>query len=103
MSLFRLIGFPSPSITAERSTSVSKMTPRSAFAFTVAATALSMASASSGLGLWFGNLPSGSRNCEPETSAPSGSSTLFAKNPPLPLPASTMIFIPVRGSSYAVG
>ena len=103
MSLFRLIGFPSPSMTADRSTSVSKMTPRSAFAATVARTALSMACASSGLGEWFGKLPSGSRNCEPLVSAPSGFNTLSAKNPPLPLPASTMIFMPVRGFSGVSG
>ena len=49
-----------------------------------------MAAGSSGLG----KLPSGSRNCEPVASAPSGSRTLDVKNPPAPLPASTRMCMP---------
>mmetsp|Transcript_13858 Transcript_13858/g.35762 ORF Transcript_13858/g.35762 Transcript_13858/m.35762 type:complete len:309 (-) Transcript_13858:215-1141(-) len=99
MSRFLLKSVPEASTTAERSTSVSKMTPRSALLATTARWMLAMASLSSGLGTWFGNMPSGSRNCEAETSAPSGASTSRAKNPPAPLPASTTIFRPSSGAA----
>ena len=55
----------------------------------------------SGFGTWLGNMPSGSRNCEPAISAPRGSKTSLAKNPPAPFPASTTIFNPFKGSSPA--
>ena len=101
ISLFLLKAMPLESTTADRSTSVSKMTPRSALDSETARWMLRMASASSGLGTWLGNMPSGSRNWEPETSAPRGSRTSLAKNPPAPLPASTTIFRPARGASPA--
>mmetsp|Transcript_13857 Transcript_13857/g.59307 ORF Transcript_13857/g.59307 Transcript_13857/m.59307 type:complete len:239 (+) Transcript_13857:1501-2217(+) len=97
----RLNATPEPSITALRSTSVSKTTPRSAPLAFVARAALAIASGSSGLGEWFGNVPSGSRNCEPSTSAPRGSNTSVAKNPPEPFPASTAILNPRSGRGSA--
>mmetsp|Transcript_30539 Transcript_30539/g.58814 ORF Transcript_30539/g.58814 Transcript_30539/m.58814 type:complete len:272 (+) Transcript_30539:936-1751(+) len=103
MRRFLLISKPFASTMPERSTSVSKMTPRCApWAFTACA-ALFMAEASSGLGTWLGKRPSGSRNWLPVVSAPSGSSTWLAKKPPLPLPASTTILSPFRGRSKSSG
>ena len=58
----RLISAPVLSTAPPRSTSVSKITPRSAFAFTVALHTDSIAFLSSGFGTWFGNIPSGSKN-----------------------------------------
>ena len=60
---------------AARSTSVSKIRPRSAPFAVTARLMLSMASLFSGLGMWLGKLPSGSRNWLPLQSAPRGSST----------------------------
>ena len=74
----RLISSPRLSTAPPRSTSVSKITPRSAPARTVAAQTLCMASSFSGFGMWFGKRPSGSRNWLPVMSAPSGSSTSVA-------------------------
>ncbi len=77
-SRLRLISLPSWSTAPPRSTSVSKMTPKSAPAFTVAWAMESMAAWSSGLGMWLGNMPSGSRNWLPVMSAPRGASTSVA-------------------------
>ena len=67
------------SSTAETlSTSVSKIKPKSVFASRTFEHMDSIASLSSGLGMWFGKLPSGSRNCELLTSAPSGDKTFSA-------------------------
>ena len=99
IKLLRFKTSPLAVTTAERSTSVSKMTPRSAWFSRTAALILAIASGFSGFGMWLGKCPSGSKNCEPCVSAPSVSRTFLAKNPPAPLPASTMIFIPESGFS----
>mmetsp|Transcript_8716 Transcript_8716/g.20388 ORF Transcript_8716/g.20388 Transcript_8716/m.20388 type:complete len:342 (+) Transcript_8716:777-1802(+) len=99
MSLLRLISSPDASTAPARSTSVSKMMPRSALLSRVAWRADCIASWSSGLGMWFGNMPSGSRNWLPDVSAPRGCSTLSTKKPPHPLPASTITRRPSRGLS----
>ena len=71
----RLISSPWLSTAAPRSTSVSKMTPRSAPEAFTAWQMEAMAVSFSGLGMWLGNMPSGSKNWLPEMSAPRGSST----------------------------
>mmetsp|Transcript_12554 Transcript_12554/g.38920 ORF Transcript_12554/g.38920 Transcript_12554/m.38920 type:complete len:215 (-) Transcript_12554:703-1347(-) len=101
MRRLRLRKRPSDSTSPERSQSVSSTTPRSALAFSTAVAQLPIASASSGLGTWFGNEPSGSRNWLSETSAPSGASTSCAKKPPAPFPASTTTLMPSSGLSPA--
>ena len=60
-SLFRLISLPLLSTAPPRSTSVSKITPRSAPDSLTASQIESIASLASGFGTWFGNIPSGSR------------------------------------------
>ena len=95
----RLTSEPSDSTADIRSTSVSKMMPRSAWFSTVAARTASIAAAFSGLGMWLGKVPSGSRNWLPAVSAPSGASTCSAKKPPAPLPASTTTCRPASGFS----
>ena len=61
---------------ARLSTSVSKIIPKSAPYFFTASQTEAMAVSFSGLGIWLGKRPSGSRNCEPVVSAPKGFSTL---------------------------
>ena len=95
----RFIGAPPLPTMAARSQSASRITPASAPLSRTMRQAASIAAPSSGLGMWFGNRPSGSRNWLPAVSAPRGSSTSLAKNPPEPLPASTAIFRPARGLS----
>ena len=95
----RLIGVPSDKTADIRSTSVSKIRPRSAPAATVASQIAFMASLFSGFGIWFGNVPSGSRKLLPVVSAPSSSSTSLTKKPPAPFPASTTIFKFFSGAS----
>ena len=56
-----LTGSPLEATTAERSTSVSSTMPRSARHARTMATPARMAALSSGLGMWLGNVPSGSR------------------------------------------
>mmetsp|Transcript_7067 Transcript_7067/g.24524 ORF Transcript_7067/g.24524 Transcript_7067/m.24524 type:complete len:325 (-) Transcript_7067:263-1237(-) len=97
---FLLTSKPSPVTRPLRSTSVSKITPKSAPLSLTAFWMAAMAAASSGLGMWLGKFPSGSRKTEPVVSAPSCSSTCEAKNPPAPLPASTTIFMPSRGRAF---
>ena len=94
---FLLISLPSRSTTPALSTSVSKIIPMSAPCFITALCRLPIAPLSSGLGIWFGKVPSGSRNWLPSVSAPKGFKTFSAKNPPAPLPASTIIFLPSKG------
>ena len=96
---FRLISQPFSSTAEDLSTSVSKMRPKSVSASLTREQIASIAFLSSGFGAWFGKVPSGSKNWLEEMSAPRGSSTFVAKKPPEPLPASTVIFIPVSGFS----
>mmetsp|Transcript_43098 Transcript_43098/g.107861 ORF Transcript_43098/g.107861 Transcript_43098/m.107861 type:complete len:216 (+) Transcript_43098:1075-1722(+) len=99
ISRLRLISSPEASTAPARSTSVSKMMPRSALFSRVALLAACIAWWSSGLGMWLGNIPSGSRNWLPVVSAPRGSRTLSTKKPPHPLPASTITLSPSSGLS----
>jgi len=57
------------------STSVSNTMPKSALAAVVALAPAAMAEGCSGLQMWLGKEPSGSRNWEPVMSAPRGAST----------------------------
>ena len=75
---FLFISLPFSSTAETLSTSVSKIKPKSVFASRTFVHMDSIASLSSGLGMWFGKLPSGSRNCELLTSAPSGDKTFSA-------------------------
>ena len=73
---FLLSTLPPLSTAPARSTSVSKMMPKSALVSMTASTILCMASLFSGLGMWLGKVPSGSRNWLPCVSAPRGARTL---------------------------
>ncbi len=99
--VFLFISLPSLSTTLALSTSVSNIIPRSASAARVALQTASIASLFSGFGMWFGKLPSGSKNTLPSVLAPSGESIFSAKNPPAPFPASTIILNPESGVSPA--
>jgi len=96
---FLFIGLPLGPTIAALSTSVSNIIPKSPLLSSVAWQILAIASLFSGFGIWLGNIPSGFKNWLPSVSAPSLANTLSAKNPPAPLPASTIIFIPARGFS----
>ena len=61
MRRLRLSSSPFESTAPARSTSVSKMTPKSAWLSSTASRMLSIASGSSGFGTWLGKRPSGSR------------------------------------------
>ena len=78
MMRLRLSSLPSESTAPARSTSVSKMMPRSALFSSTADRMAAMAASFSGLGMWLGKVPSGSRNRDPVVSAPKGSSTWAA-------------------------
>lgn len=58
INLSRLISFPLESTTAARSTSVSKIIPKSALFESVAVLIAFIAALFSGFGIWFGNNPS---------------------------------------------
>ena len=92
-----LIGLPYLSTIAALSTSVSNIIPRSLLFLITAWQIDSIASLFSGFGIWFGKFPSGFKNWLPLVLAPSSSNTLLAKNPPDPLPASTIMLRPSNG------
>ena len=89
--LFLLISRPFLSIKALLSPSASNIIPKSALLSRTAFFIDSIASFSSGFGMWFGKLPSGFKNWLPAVSPPRTSITFSAKNPAAPFPASIAI------------
>ena len=102
MSLFLATGLAFSSTRAALSTSVSKITPRSALVLRTISLKSAITLAFSGLGIWFGKYPSGSRKTLPSVSAPRVVNTLSTKKPPAPFPASTTILTPSKGHEHKV-